>query len=74
MMVGGLPLVDVLFARTSAKGGVCMQIVLLRGGYAFLISIIGVIASVICAIVSIVELLRDIIKDKKKNSNHPTKG
>ena len=69
-MVGGLPLRRA-FARASAKGGVCMQIVLLRGGHAFLISIIGVIASVICAIVSIVELLRDIIKDKKKNSNHP---
>ena len=35
MMVGGLPLVDVLFARASAKGGHYMQEESLKGVIAF---------------------------------------
>ncbi len=39
-----------------------------------LISIIGVIASVICALVSIIDLIRNIVNDTKKNSSHPDQG
>ena len=41
-------------------------------GQQVLLEVIGVAATVICTIVTVIQLVRDVAKDKKQKSNRPS--